>query len=467
MSAPGPTDAERYPLLGDAGRRMLEFLREHPSAPVYRNTSGNRLDATDLPFVRSEESKVLAADAGWPRDGHPDWLENFVTECLRDVPHFSKYPSTTRFENLPTTTRADLGHDIAAFVPDSVPLERMINFQTSGTTGHPLLIASHPRVAAGYLAYHKRALRRFGVTLTAGSGEVGVVLLGFQLICFTYVSVTPAMDEAGLAKINLHPADWNSPEDRRTYLEALAPEVIAGDPISFAELLEIAPELRPKALLSTSMTLLPGLREKLSKTFTCPVLDLYSLNEAGPVAVFDPALDGHVLLQPRMFVEILDRSGKPVAAGERGEITLTGGFNFCLPLLRYRTGDFASLDFVRGEPVLRGLEGRALVRFRRADGVWLNNVDVTHALRPFPLSRFALHQRADESFGFSVEGPKLAITEAHEALTKLLGHTARIEPLPFLTTPAKIPQYSSDLPQGEADGIRLSSSRSRIPSATP
>ncbi|MES2657026.1 MAG: capsule biosynthesis protein CapK [Verrucomicrobiota bacterium] len=446
MNAIDITDADRYPLLGDAGRRMLDFLREHPNAPIYRNHSGNRLDASDLAHVRREEAAVLTADTGWPRGGQPVWLADFVSECRKHVPHYANHGATARFEDLPTISRADLGRDITAFVPDSVSLDRLINFQTSGTTGHPLLIASHPRVAAGYLAYHKRALRRFCVTLTAGRGEVGVVLIGHQLTCFTYVSVTPSMDEAGLAKINLHPADWHDPADRATYLAALAPEVIAGDPLSFTELLDIAPDLRPKALLSTSMTLLPGLREELSTAFACPVLDLYSLNEAGPVAVFDPALDGHVLLQPRLYVEILDPAGRSVPAGERGEVTLTGGFNFCLPLLRYRTGDFASLDFVRGEPVLCGLEGRAFVRFRRPDGVWLNNIDVTHALRPLPLARFALHQRADGNFEFAVEGPAVAMAEAREALARLFGPAAAIQSIQFpVSGPAKIPQYSSAL----------------------
>jgi phenylacetate-coenzyme A ligase PaaK-like adenylate-forming protein len=32
-----------------------------------------------------------------------------------------------------------------------------------------------------------------------------------------------------------------------------------------------------------------------------------------------------------------------VTLGERGEVTPTGGFNFCLPLLRYRTGDYPRL----------------------------------------------------------------------------------------------------------------------------
>ncbi|MCP5543699.1 MAG: capsule biosynthesis protein CapK [Akkermansiaceae bacterium] len=445
MSTGEPNDQERYPLLGEAGRRMLDFLREHPDAPVYRNHSGNRLDAEDLAYVRREEAAVLSSTVGWPRGGHPDWLGDFVDDCCKEVPHYAAYAPAARFEELPTISRADLGRDIAAFVPDPVPLDRMINFQTSGTTGHPLLLASHPRVAAGYLAYHKRALRRFGVSLTAGRGDVGVVLLGHQLTCFTYVSVTPSMDEAGLAKINLHPAEWRSPADRAAYLEALAPEVIAGDPISFTELLLITPKLRPKAILSTSMTLLPGLRGELEKTYDCPVLDLYSLNEAGPVAVFDPALDGHVLLQPRMFVEILDDNDHSVPHGKRGEITLTGGFNFCLPLLRYRTGDFAALDFVGGEPVLRGLEGRPLVRFRRPDGEWLNNIDVTHVLRPLPLARFSLHQRKDGGFDFSAEGPAAAIRSAHEALAGLFGPTARIDTRPFppVAGSAKVPQYSS------------------------
>jgi phenylacetate-CoA ligase len=452
MNVLEPTDADRYPLLSDAGRRMLDFLREHPHAPTYRNHSGHRLEAADLAFVQREEAAVLDADTGWPRDGHPGWLADFVSECHRDVPRYAAYAPTIRFEDLPTTTRADLGCDIPSFVPDSIALDRLINFQTSGTTGHPLLIPSHPRIAAGYLAYHKRALRRFGVTLTAGRGQVGVVLLGFQLTCFTYVSVTPSMDEAGLAKINLHPSDWRDPSDRAKYLEALAPEVLAGDPLSFTELLALAPSLRPKALLCTSMTLLPGLREKLASTFACPVLDLYSLNEAGPVAVFDPALDGHVILQPRLYVEILDPSGHPVATGTRGEITLTGGFNFCLPLLRYRTGDFASIDFVRGEPVLRGLEGRPLVRFRRPDGVWLNNIDVTHVLRPFPLARFSLHQRADAVFEFSVEGPAGACSDARAALGRLFGPAARIESRPFApaAASAKMPQYTSTLPGTDA-----------------
>ncbi len=113
---------------------------------------------------------------------------------------------------------------------------------------------------------------------------------GWQQRCFTYVSVTPQRGECGLAKINLHQDDWHAIADRGPYIDAMQPEVMTGDPLSLAALLAIDFAHRPRAILSTSMTLLPGLRAALARRFDCPVLDLYSLNEAGPIAVFDPAL---------------------------------------------------------------------------------------------------------------------------------------------------------------------------------
>jgi len=284
-----------------------------------------------------------------------------------------------------------------------------------------------------------------GIVLRASGEQVGVALLGYQRACFTYVSVTPTQNESGLVKLNLHPADWRHPDDRRKYLEDLAPELLTGDPISFVALLELGAELRPRALLSTSMTLLPALRRELEQAFACPVVDLYSMNEAGPIATFEAARGGHVLLQPGMLVEILDERGQPLARGARGEISLTGGFNFCLPLLRYRTGDFASLELISGEPVLLGLEGRAPVRFRCSDGEWLNNIEVTHALKSFELRQYHLHQAKDGALTLRVLGVKGREPELARALETLFGSSQKSEILELGSAPGKVLQYSSEL----------------------
>lgn len=443
------TDVDRYPTLTEDGRQILNLLREHPCAPRFHNESGNRLLAPEVELVRAHERSVLTSELTFASNEQPLWRDSFVEACLRDVPYFRRRAAALSevlaFSRLPTIDRGDLGRDIADFVPDSVATERMINFRTSGTTGHPLLIASLPIVAASYLGFHRRALHRFGIELQHRRGQVGVILLGYQKTCFTYVSVTPTQDEAGLAKINLHPDDWKDPSDRINYLAAMNPEILAGDPLSFSVLLELSPSCRPRALFSTSMTLLPGLRHRLEKHFGCPVLDLYSMNEAGPIAVFDPAVGGHVLLQPRMQVEILDSAGNALPAGERGEITLTGGFNVCLPLLRYRTGDFARLVNIRGEPVLLDLEGRPPVRFRTTSGEWINNIEVTHALRPFPLSRFSLHQDSKDALHFRYDGSGLDEASLRELLLRRFGQDQSITIHPLPLAPLKHIQYTSDL----------------------
>lgn len=445
MSDPAPTDAERYPTLTPEGAALLGRMREHPAAPRFRNESGNRLLAEEVAALRDFERDVLVARFEWDARTPPPWLEAFVAAAFRDVPHYRALGAPPRrFADLRSVGRADFAADIAAFVPDTVPLDRLINFRTTGTTGHPLLLASHPVVAARYLAFHKRALARSGLALAHGRGEVGVILLGHQRACFTYVSVTPTQDESGLAKINLHPDDWRDPADRAAYLDAMRAEVYSGDPISFAALLDIPTTHRPRALVSVGMALSPALRDRLVARFGCPLLDVYSMNEVGPIGVHDAALDGFALLQPGLYVEVLDDDDRALPPGERGEIAVTGGFNFCLPLLRYRTGDFGALDFSGDVPAIRGLSGRRPVRFRTAGGAWLNNIDVSHALRGLPLTRFGLHQDAAGGLRLRVPERELALApDALAALRSLFGdQPVAVEP--FLGDD-KLWQYTTEL----------------------
>ena len=168
------------------------------------------------------------------------------------------------------------------------------------------------------------------------------------------------------------------------------------------------------------------------------------MNEAGPIAVADPEAGGHVLLQHRLYVEILDEAGRVLPTGERGEITLTGGFNFCLPLLRYRTGDYASLTFFGDEPVLMGLEGRPPVMFRTMSGEMINNLEVTHTLQRFSLARFTLHQGRDGSLLLRIDGSAFRLDAIRDALLGLFGPGQSLEIREHCLFPGKVVQYTSD-----------------------
>jgi phenylacetate-CoA ligase len=437
-----PTDAERYPTLTAAGHQTLKFMREHPCAPIYRKQSGNRLTSQDITELLAFENKLANSLRG---PDQADWIPDFISEVYADVPHYQALGSApARLEDIQPVSRGDLAADIARFVPNTVSTQRMINFQTTGTTGHPMLIPSHPQVAGRYLAFHKEALKRFGITLEFGAGQVGVVLLGNQRNCFTYTSVTPMMDESGLAKINLHSDDWRDPDHRAAYINALNPEVIAGDPLSFEAFLDLNVTCVPKALLSVSMMMTTGLRNRLEQRFACPVLDLYSMNEVGPIGVFDSKVDGHVLLQHQLHVEILDDKQQPVALGDRGEIVVTGGFNFCLPLLRYRTGDYGALKWIGREGLIVGLQGREPVLFRGLSGEWFNNVDVSHALKALPTAQFGVHQNADGSLILRLSASSMRLCDqAKVALFMLLG--VQDISVDSIAAEGKFLQYTTDL----------------------
>jgi phenylacetate-CoA ligase len=401
------TQAERYPWLDDDSRRLLEWMHEHPAAPRFNHHCGDRLSRAGLQRVRQFEQEVSAAAPGWRPGVPPPWLAEYVAMCFRDVPFYRRYGSSPRrLGDVPACARADLSREPWSFVPDSLPLDDLIVYNTSGTTGHPLDVLSHPETASKYLPLLRAALRLHSLTLDGGRDRatgrptVAMVLVCFQSQTYTYASVSAFLGGAGFAKVNLNPADWRETDDRARFLDDCQPEVLTGDPLSFAELARLPMRHRPKALISTAMQLLPRLRQELEERFGCPVIDLYAMNEAGPIAASTPA--GHALLQPRLYVEVLDGDGQPCEPGQRGEITLTGGFNPFIPLLRYRTGDFASLAFAGSRPLLVRLEGRPPVVFRGAAGQAINNIDVTAALKSFALPCYQLHQATSGALRLSL-----------------------------------------------------------------
>jgi phenylacetate-CoA ligase len=324
-----------------------------------------------------------------------------------------------------------------------MPLDDLIIYATSGTTGHPLVIPSHPIVGACYTPLLKAALALKGIELKSGRGQVACILVGYQKRAYTYPSVTPHQDEAGHLKLNLHPDDWRDPDDRAHFLDDCNPEIYTGDPIAVAELMKLSLTTRPRALISTATALLPGLRGQLEAHFGCPVLDVYSMNETGPVAVQHDRV--FVLLQHRLYVEILDPEGRPCPPGARGEIVLSGGLNFYLPLLRYRTNDFASLEWRDGRPVLVGLEGRPPTIYQTARGQKINNLDVTGALRHLALPQFALHQAADGSLRMRVRRAAVDAAHVRGAMLDLFGQSQPLTIEEVDSLGDKVIQYTSDL----------------------
>lgn len=414
---PELSEAERFPLLTTAGRAWLHRMRQHPRAPMWNWPNGEQLQANGLAQVR-RFAESLAAGSSWRPGLPPAWLAQFVDRCLEDVPFYrSRATPGTRFELIPSCSRTDLAPRVWEFVPDSEAVDELIVFSSSGTTGLPIRTPHSPASAACGIPLIERAIAELGVRFPRGVDQMALTNIAAYRGAYTTAIVMAFLEEAGCVRVNLAPEVWRQPTDCAAYLAEFRAPVMLGDPQAFAALRQVEVANPPAVMVSSIFELPEVLGQQLTAIYGCPVVDLYALTEAGIVAMKTP--QGHVILPPDLYVEILDPHDQLCPDGVVGEVTLTGGRNPYLPLLRYRTGDFAAFAWLDGRPTLVGLEGRAPVSFPIADRV-VHSMEVTRIMRRLPVFQYQLHQNEEGGFLFRYRGAATE-EEMEDGLRDLLG----------------------------------------------
>jgi phenylacetate-CoA ligase len=448
----------RNPLITPRAARLLRDLREHPDAPKWNYVCGDRLTPEDLAAVEhfreelfarrgprrpgAPEPAVLQQIAGWIP--HSEWLRQRVpsgTDLERD------------WDRLPCMTREDLACDMGYILPDACDFDQLWVYATSGTTGHAVNVPNSARGASSYMPLTELALARHGVRLEFSDDRVSCFLVCAQAFTITYATVHSIWRNSGFAKLNLKPSEWPRADSAARYFETFQPPLLTGDPLSFVELRRQGLPVKPRALVSTAVALTPAVRKLLEDAYRCPVIDTYSLNETGLVSYACPQGFHHVLPHD-LHVELLGPGGRPVEAGARGEIVVSGGRNPFLPLLRYRTGDWARMEHEPcacgdAAPRLLDLEGRAPVLYRAADGGPVNTVDVSRVIRKFPVVQHRFVQRADGSCELTarpVPGETAFAGELERELAELFGRAriaVRLDP--GLGDAGKVIAFESEL----------------------
>jgi len=119
--------------------------------------------------------------------------------------------------------------------------------------------------------------------------------------------------------------------------------------------------LRQVATLGEALD--PNVRTICERDWGLPVIDAYSSQEFGLIAVQCPTGTHYHVQSETMLVEILDDDGNPCKPGETGRMVLTSLHNFASPLIRYEIGDMAEAGSPcscrRGLPVVTRILGRA------------------------------------------------------------------------------------------------------------
>jgi phenylacetate-CoA ligase len=314
-------------------------------------------------------------------------------------------PAEDRLAEFPLLEKAQLREMAnAAVARDGA--RQYFTAETSGSTGVSLRVPFGRDHFVSYYARLAYLLWQRGLW-PARYSMCMMTVSAFRAIV-DYTVLQPAINDSFYRRLNIHPSRWRSPAAAVQAVASEQPLILRGMPTSLQALARDAAEfppsspIRPSLVISTAETLLPTTRQALQDAFGASVIDEYGLSEVGGIVGWECLERGgfHVL-SVDYVVEVVDRNGATQPDGVEGEIVITNLYSLLVPLVRYRTGDYGTLnrDVCRcgsSAPRIARLTGRALSRFVRPGGSSYNPFDeYGRRLLALPVTQFQMVQAHD------------------------------------------------------------------------
>jgi len=260
----------------------------------------------------------------------------FYREHFGSTPHLA---SLAELASLPFTSPEDIRAEGRRMVcVPGAEIARIVSLPSSGTTGE----AKRLYFTEGDLC---RTVDFFaeGMAWMCGAGDtVGIFMPG--------ASPNGISDllARGLRKIGANPIHYGLTTDLAQLiprLEAEKPTVLVGIPWQMRRLALAMSALRPRTVLLSADYTPESLPALLQSIWGCRVLEHFGMTETGyGCAVEHPEHRGMFLRRDEFIAQIIDPAdGKILPFGETGELVLTTLRREAMPLIRYRTGDWARM----------------------------------------------------------------------------------------------------------------------------
>jgi len=319
-------------------------------------------DLADAGRVRADQERRLREMVRWAADTVPYYRALFRREGI-DPASIRTLDDLARIPPLEKETMRGHAQELLS---DAVPARERIAGHSSGTTGTALALAYTREAMAWEYAVNFRQRGWYGVAL----GD-RYAAFGGQTVVPLAQAAPPFWRYDRLRHRMLFSLYHMTPRNLEHYARELArPGYVfwQGYPSSLALVAgwinEHGFELgaaRPRAVFTSSESLLDFQREEIARATRAPIADRYGHSELAVSALTCPAGCYHVDTE-FCVVEVDPQERGPGTV--RGEILATGFANRAMPLLRYRTGDVATLrqgdtcPCGRSRPVLERIDGR-------------------------------------------------------------------------------------------------------------
>ncbi len=268
------------------------------------------------------------------RHHSPFYKERFAHLPLHAIEKRSDLPQ------IPFLTKEDIimqGHRLLAVSQSKAA--RVITLQTSGSTGTPKRLSFSKNDLASTTDFFLHGM----LSLITPNDRVLV------LLPFTQPASVGELLITALTKAAIHIEGKWPPENEQAMAEIVTQHRIScvvGLPQHLLALSATVPKGKLRSMLLCSDYAAPALRQRIEQNCGCETFLHYGATESGLGGAVECGIhDGCHIRESDLLVEIVDPiTGEQCIDGEQGEVVLTTLSHEAMPLIRYRTGDMATLD---------------------------------------------------------------------------------------------------------------------------
>jgi phenylacetate-CoA ligase len=293
--------------------------------------------------LRELQFKRLQMTLRWVYENVPFHRERWMAMKLKPA----DIRSLNDLGKLPFSKKADFraAYPYGLF---ALPLEKVIRIHaSSGTTSNPTVVG----YSRGDLNTWSELCARVAVAGGARSHDVAQIAFGYGLFTGGF-GMHAGLERVGATVI---PASTGNTQRQLHIMRDFKTTVLVCTPSYAMHIVEAAPELgydfqdlRLRVGLFGSEPWTNQLRAELEKRAGISAYDNYGLSEVmGPGVSYECwNKDGMHVNEDHFLVEVVDpATGEPVPDGKEGELVFTSLTKEALPVIRYRSGDLASMSY--------------------------------------------------------------------------------------------------------------------------
>ena len=360
----------------------------------------------------------------------------FYGQCLAGL-HLDGKFDLEAFRRLPVLTRREIQEAGNAMLSRAVPVEHgpLLRTQSSGSTAEPIVLFGTQLTSLFWQALLMREHlwhgRDFGARLAAIRSKASTADLP------DWGAPANLVFQTGPSAILELSLDL---DQQIRWLREQEPDYLISFATNIDALARRCRELgvrlkRLREVRTYGEMLRPETRAMVREAWGVGLVDSYSSEELGYIALQCPGREHYHVQAESLLVEVLRADGSPCAPGETGRLVVTTLHNFAMPLVRYANGDYVEAGEPcpcgRGLQVLTRIAGRQRNMLVRPDGVrhWPSfPSEEWQALAP--IRQLQLVQDAVDHVEVRLVLPRDLVPEEESALVKAfqkcLGYPFRI-----------------------------------------